>query len=650
MREVLRKHPRASVAVALGLAAAVVVVVATTFLGRGPAGVEPSVSPGATSVASARPSPQIADSCRLELGPSQGPDESLRRPFVAIVLVDDLRVRSEAGLSGTEVALLHSGQVVWINEGPAPADGSDWYQVQIDAERGGWVSAGPVDGPYLDLRTQLPVNVPASILGLSAGPDGFLAWGVAAHRSDESPQPVVVTSEDGICWHGGGVPTEMVGPMVSAGWGPAGWIAVTSDEFRTEAGAFWRSDDGMSWTRLPAFDAPVIVPQALVGSTAGYALTVVDNRTGTSRPNLYFSPDGLAWNEVGSEPELGSAGVIAIEPGFLRWRTGDSGTLIRLSADGQTWQDAGGALPGPYNKDPLFASAGGWLVAVTTEYSRTAESGTTVQSIWRAVLGGPELVWERQTDAEALVADNSIDSLISGGSTILAVGYEPANAALRMWSTMDGSSWTEVPADGVFGGVVSRLVAGTDAGFAAVGGTFTAAGTNPIFWHATNFQSWESEAQQVMGSVESPVAGACPGLPTTMVDWLVIPGSLGAACFGDSPITFRGWLTVGGGCGGFTPGTWEPAWLASPFATFHIILTPFEAVRGGCGSAARHPELTELPEPQQWVTITGHYNDPAAETCSWTPDPLYKFAVVREGLELACRQRFVASEVMPASP
>jgi hypothetical protein len=266
------------------------------------------------------------------------------------------------------------------------------------------------------------------------------------------------------------------------------------------------------------------------------------------------------------------------------------------------------------------------------------------------VLGGPELVWERQTDAEELVADNAIDFLASDGSTVLAVGYEPANAALRMWSTTDGSSWTEVPAEGVFGGVVSRLVIGADAGFAAVGGTFTEAGTNPIFWHATDVQSWESEAQPVMGQVESPVAGTCPDLPTTMVDWLVIPGSVGAACFGDAPITFRGWLTVGGGCGGFAPGTYQPAWLASPFATYPIIVTPFEAVRGGCGSAAQHPELIELPEPQQWVLTTGHYDDPASESCRWTPDPLYRFAVVGEEVVLACRQRFVATEVMPASP
>ena len=633
----------------LAAAAAVIVAIAATlFLGRGPASVEPSTSPRAEPVASASALAQPLGSCSLEPGPSQGPpDESLGRPFLAIVLVDDLRVRSEAGLSGTQVATLQTGQVVWITDGPTPADGSDWYAVQGDTDTAGWVSAGPAEGPYLDLRTMLPVNVPASISGLAAGSDGFLAWGLAAHRSDESAQPVFLTSADGVCWQRADVPSEMAGPIVGADWGPAGWMAVTSDEFRTAAGAFWLSDDGISWTRLPAFDASGIVPQSVVGSAAGYVLTVFDDRTGTSRPNLFFSSDGRAWNEVGPEAEhgIGSAGVIAIEPGFLQWLPGGSGTLIRLSADGRTWQETGGGLPPSLNNDPLFAGAGGGLVAVTTDVT------TGAQSIWRATLGGPEFGWERQAAAETLVADNSIDSLVSDGSMILAVGYEPTQAELRIWRTTDGASWTEVSAGDVFGGAVPDLVVGSGAGFAAVGGTITAAGENPVFWHAPDALNWAPEAQLVMGHVESPIVGTCPALPTTMVDWLAIPSPVSAECFGDAPITFRAWLSEGGGCGGYFPGTFEPSWLAALGSMLPIILTPFEVQYGGCGSAAPHPTLTELPDPQRWVMVTGHYNDPAAETCRWTPDPLYKFApFVRGGLMLGCRQRFVATAVVPESP
>jgi hypothetical protein len=560
--------------------------------------------------------------------------------------VDALRVRAEAGLSGAQVAVLDAGRIVWITDWPAvSADGSDWYAVQIDADTTGWVSGGPAEAPYLDLRSMLPVNVPASVFGLGAGSGGYLSWGLEAHRSDASAQPVVLHSEDGVCWQRSELPSNLaVLHIVSADWGPAGWIAVTTNEFGTAPGAFWRSTDGNSWMRLPAFDAPGIVPRSVVGSSAGYALTVGDNRTGSTRPNLFFSSDGSAWTQVGAGTELVSSGVIAIEPGFLQWETGDSGTIVRLSADGRTWQDAGGRLPPSLNSDPLFASAGGSLVAVTTEFT------TGAQAMWRTTLGGSELVWERQVDAEALLANNSIDSLASDGSTVLAVGYEPTQAELRMWRSNDGASWTEVPAEGTFGGAVPELVVAADAGFAAVGGTVKGAGTNPVFWHAADAGSWSPEARPVLGEVESPVVGTCPQLPTTMVDWLVVPASIGAECFGDTPISFRGWLSEGGGCGGFFPGTWEPSWLAAPYAMLPIVLTPFEAEYGGCGSAAPHPTLTELPQPQRWVIITGHYNDPAAETCRWTPDPLYKFAVVREGLVLGCRQRFVATAVIPETP
>jgi len=71
----------------------------------------------------------------------------------------------------------------------------------------------------------------------------------------------------------------------------------------------------------------------------------------------------------------------------------------------------------------------------------------------------------------------------------------------------------------------------------------------------------------------------------------------------------------------------------------------------GCGTAARHPTLSSLPVKQQWVTLTGHYDDPAANTCRWSPDPLYPGAYTDPGaLVVGCQDQFVATQLVPVAP
>jgi hypothetical protein len=43
-----------------------------------------------------------------------------------------------------------------------------------------------------------------------------------------------------------------------------------------------------------------------------------------------------------------------------------------------------------------------------------------------------------------------------------------------------------------------------------------------------------------------------------------------------------------------------------------------EAESGGCGSAVPHPDV-DLPEMHQWLEITGHWADPAAENAVSCP-------------------------------
>ena len=64
----------------------------------------------------------------------------------------------------------------------------------------------------------------------------------------------------------------------------------------------------------------------------------------------------------------------------------------------------------------------------------------------------------------------------------------------------------------------------------------------------------------------------------------------------------------------------EPPWLATDI--------PFYAVFGAGGASGIDAGLpavlapgVEAPEPDAWVTVRGHFNDPASSSCHWTYAP-----------------------------
>ena len=636
------------------LLVAVAILLAAGLWRQIPTGDANSPSPAPSSDLSGQPSPSLASSgpsaTSSPLVPPRPTEPPVARygPFAAIVLVDSLRVRSEPGASGTVIGAFQTDDVVQILDGPAEVDGDQWYSVEGRANLHGWVSAGP-DDSYLYMQAMLSTNVPATIRGVAAGTSGFLAWGTEARRSDEPERLVLLASSGGGApWQRASLPAGDAANIVGVARGSSGWILVTADSNWTAAGRFWQSDEGVSWTLLPAFDEPGIVPGSIVVSTTGYLMTVVDSRPG-GWYGSYFSADGQAWQEsafpVSSSENVTGWGVVAVPQGFLLWVTDVPATRVFFTTDGRDWVATGPSLPGSANTPPLFAVAGNRILAVVTDYA------TGKQSIWRASLPGPTLSWTRETATEATMANTAIATLVSDGSTLLLSGYDQSDATPRFWRTTDGNSWNQMPGEALFGGVMPAAMAGSTAGFVGIGRVVTPAGLNSVMWHSANGLDWSGEVDPVLGLIRSAVVGTCPALPETQLEWLAIPAPVAAECFGDTPITFSGWLTEGGGCGGFTPGTFEPEWLASMFATYPVLVTPFEAEYGGCGSAARHPSLVSIPDKQQWVTVTGHYDDPAASTCHWLPDPMYVNAVlIDQAWQVQrCRWVFVATAVVPLS-
>ncbi len=646
--------------VAIGGALVVLLVVAAILVrGLLPANsVAEKPSPTATASSSTSESPapsEAATPTGAEPTPSYAPAANTNGPILAISLVNNLRIRDEPGAGGAIVSTMQSGDVAFVLDGQAEADGMNWRNVQAAGGVVGWVAEGPAADPYLDLRRQLVENLPAHLDGLAAGDSGFLAWGEAARRSDDVARPVVVASEDGITWRRAAMPEPALGELAAGNalvaWGPAGWLlAITNPEAPTAS--FWQSPDGISWTSLAGPE--YLRPNALVGGPAGYLMDAnslvpcaVDQTEslcdGPARRLL--SPDGQSWQEA-DVPDNGEAtlGDVSVGSTFLEWRATSDRTTIFASPNGRVWRQVGGNLPNSANDAPLIATVGGQIVTVLTDYA------TGDQTVWRGSLPLASLSWERQSGAESTLAGVAITNIASDGSVLILLGHDWADATPRLFSSTDGRTFTAISIAEAFAGAgPSRLVGGAR-GFAAVGSRYTAADENPVLWSAPDGIDWRTESQPVLGIVDSPIVGACPPLPASMVDWLLVPTSTAVACFGTAEITFTAWRTDAEGCGGFFPGSFEPDWLARPYAGIPLVLTPFETPYGGCGSAVPRPTLTSLPPTQHWIRITGHYDDPAAETCRWIPERPYAGVYVSPGyFPWTCRSKFVATAATAAA-
>ena len=123
------------------------------------------------------------------------------------------------------------------------------------------------------------------------------------------------------------------------------------------------------------------------------------------------------------------------------------------------------------------------------------------------------------------------------------------------------------------------------------------------------------------------------------------PGNDPVACYGDAPLTFDAtWL---GGGEADCPTAPEPAWLAcSPFG----LQAPGDTRKVGPPElfVAIHPSasLSIAFEPYAQVRVTGHFDDPAAQTCHETQrGDAETIAPATETIE-RCRREFVVTEAV----
>ena len=121
------------------------------------------------------------------------------------------------------------------------------------------------------------------------------------------------------------------------------------------------------------------------------------------------------------------------------------------------------------------------------------------------------------------------------------------------------------------------------------------------------------------------------------------------ACYGSAPLTFDAtWL--GGGVAD-CPSAPEPAWLACSAFSLQAAGDTGKVGRPQL-SVAVHPSasLTIPSEPYAQVRVTGHFDDPTAETCRET-EPFPGASPEPESVTIErCRNTFVVTEAVPLEP
>jgi hypothetical protein len=154
--------------------------------------------------------------------------------------------------------------------------------------------------------------------------------------------------------------------------------------------------------------------------------------------------------------------------------------------------------------------------------------------------------------------------------------------------------------------------------------------------------SSEGAAASAIAASEQPTGRDCPGLDVTLSELIALGrGGAGPDCFGNSPLTLRGWVWEDLGAYDCAPDTapgdpLPPEWLYCT-ATHHARLTTVPYPPGEPFPGYIHPEdgpfffavdpaspAADVVRPNQWVEIVGLFDDPVTALCELAPDPTFR--------------------------
>jgi hypothetical protein len=520
---------------------------------------------------------------------------------------------------------------VYASEVAGPVGEAGWMTVSLPGADGttGFILTRDGSRELVERFAQPAFDVSGSIWQLAAGPTGYLAIGTAAGSSTAPAPATLFASPDGVTW----LPVSDPPPGACCmAWGPAGWI-LAGDPAGVGDTWIWQSADGASWESRGQLRAGG--PTSLQASGTGYLLSGWSPLNGELES--WFSRDGLRWVE--SDPNVGdqyqatatSLGFYASsDPACCRRRTA-------FSTDGLTWSPVDGPA------SVRVAAVGGRLLGLETD----PQSGA-VRAI-AATIAGDELSWQPMAAGEGLFDGAIVTALTTDGASAIALGVDRATEVPRLW-TSDGESWTEASLDGAFTGPPT-LAAGGELGVVVVGHRWNVRGDNPVFWHLDPAGRWTVEREPVLGLAREPSTADCAPPLRDAVEFVQRDWAAAVVCHPGAAVTFRAFSTPCPFCAASPSGTYEQGWLAFPRRNT-LYLSPVRETEGSWyANAVVSPSLAPSVDPtwtNTWVELTGHFDDPAALSCHWTPPPAelawYAYSGSRQVVE-SCREQFVVTAV-----
>lgn len=164
---------------------------------------------------------------------------------------------------------------------------------------------------------------------------------------------------------------------------------------------------------------------------------------------------------------------------------------------------------------------------------------------------------------------------------------------------------------------------------------------------------WVAAADEAGAAWMEPAAApACPEGPPTIVSLTEMGYTMRLICFDAQEVTFRAfWPTIpdDAGLGGACPASGAPSgWLVCQNINHSVLAADEAEGSGGGGRLAVNivpGSGLAMPPRGQWVEVTGHFDDPAAQECAAAADLMAQDA---SELVFTCRLQFVLSAVTAA--
>ncbi|HTC85892.1 MAG TPA: sialidase family protein [Candidatus Acidoferrum sp.] len=474
----------------------------------------------------------------------------------------------------------------------------------------------------------------------------------------------------------GGNPNDRLGPASMTAVAPLadGFVAVGDGP----GGAIdWTSPDGRSWTRTE-FPSKVLrnahIQALAVGTNQIVAAGSIASLNGRIRPGLWATAAGPDWSLVGgswslvADPSAGStgtadatdvglmAGVVATASGFVAIGDIDQAGHAWRSPDGLTWSETHD-LPsaGPLDLLQLVDGPGG-LVATGDDFGAGGWHAVT----WVSTDDG-------RTWTESAFPTGIIDAITANGGAYWAYGYDPGPngqgglAPRQVFKSTDGSHWASIgtvppgpvqaavairtstqdllavalmndapggTSSGIYTSADGRTWSRDDAGvsartpvtydaMAATAGSILAVGgiaARPGAWIAL-------PVTDPAPAGPPPPSGkpvACPGAGAGVAAILILNPRDRLRCFGSRTLTFTAFSVQSEGLGGTCDCTASPAWLTGGGLGYPALwLSPFETPFGRAATLSGfvRPTVKGAKPTSQWVTVTGHFDDPASSAC-----------------------------------